>query len=77
MIFNGASSTMNIDNVATTKNPGTNGITSKINFGNVAGGGTTGVDVFEFGIWPVGFSSGQQTSMCHNQFTYWGTTTSC
>jgi hypothetical protein len=33
--------------------------------------------VGEIGIWPIGFSSGQKTSMCHNQFIYWGTPTSC
>lgn len=31
----------------------------------------------EVGLWRQGFSSGNRTSMCHNQFTYWGTATSC
>lgn len=33
----------------------------------------------EFGVWAVTFSSGNQASLCHNQFVYWGSLfgTSC
>ena len=34
-------------------------------------------DITEVGVWPLGFTSGQQTSMCHNQYSYWGTSVSC
>jgi len=31
----------------------------------------------EVGVWPVAFTTTQMTNVCHNQFTYWGTPTSC
>jgi hypothetical protein len=31
----------------------------------------------EIGIWSSAFSSGNRTSVCHNQYVYWGTSTSC
>lgn len=38
-------------------------------------------DYFEFGIWGIAFTTtavtGQAVLMCHNQFAYWGTATSC
>lgn len=33
--------------------------------------------VTEAGIWPGGFTSTQAGNLCHNQFAYWGTGTSC
>ncbi len=33
--------------------------------------------IFEVGFWGAGFTGTQRTNMCHNQFTYWGTATSC
>lgn len=38
--------------------------------------GMTG-DIVEMGIWPSGFNATQAGNICHNQFTYWGTSTSC
>lgn len=34
-------------------------------------------NITEVGLWPSGFSAGNRTAMCHNQFTYWGTSVSC
>lgn len=31
----------------------------------------------EFGLWPLAFTSGNRTSLCHNQYAYWGGATSC
>jgi hypothetical protein len=31
----------------------------------------------EAGIWTAGFTTAQIGTMCHNQYTYWGTSTSC
>lgn len=38
--------------------------------------GMTG-NMGEMGIWPVKFTGTQATNVCHNQFVYWGTSTSC
>lgn len=78
-IENGASSTINVDDTKTTTSPGTNATGT----GGVAIGARLGGSVFltgsvsEAGLWGSGFSTGNQTSMCHNQFVYWGTATSC
>jgi hypothetical protein len=34
-------------------------------------------DVVEVLLYPTAFSNGDDTKMCHNQFSYWGTSTSC
>lgn len=74
-IANGAGSSIQVD---ATPNTGLSVGTTA--FG--AGGPDFGQNGFtgkaaEFGIWPIGFSGTQQTNMCHNQFTYWATSTSC
>jgi hypothetical protein len=78
LIENGASSTANVDNTttATTVGSGTlSAISTRIaSFNGLKFTGT----IMEVGIWStVGFSSTNQTNMCHNQFAYWGTVTSC
>lgn len=78
-IFNGASSTFNVDNSATSPGtPGVNNISTALvlNAGNSGGNALQGYDV-EWGYWASTFSSGNQTSICHNAFVYWGTGTSC
>jgi hypothetical protein len=45
--------------------------------GSTAAANNAAIDFFELGVWPSAFSTGNQTSMCHNQFAYWGTSTSC
>jgi hypothetical protein len=78
-IFNGASSIANVDNTQTTGlSAGTNTVTAnpvifgQNNFSNFFLG-----EMVEGGIWGGGFTTGQQTNMCHNAFTYWATSTSC
>lgn len=76
-IFNGASSVISVDNTETTISPGSNttGANSlKIGTGN---DGTFLGYIWEAGVWPSAISAGNRTSMCHNQFVYWGTSTSC
>lgn len=73
---NGASSTIKVNNVAPAAAvPG-----ASTSFGT--GGASFGANTYagkmtEVGIWPIGFSTTQQTNMCHNQFTYWATSASC
>jgi hypothetical protein len=74
-VINGGSSALNIDGTETT---GTvNGVTSA---GQIAIAGAA-ANVLEEGEW--GFldnsavSSGTRTSLCHNQYLYWTTATSC
>jgi hypothetical protein len=81
-VLNGASSILNVDNVSPpTINPGTIGFSSggasPIDLGNGSLGAPLTVDMFEVGVWASAFSSGNQTSICHNQFAFWGTATSC
>jgi hypothetical protein len=65
---------------------GSNGTPGSGGTNNMTGPGVVGTDSFgsfldgnvvEYSIWSSAFSSGNSTTMCHNQFTYWGTSTSC
>lgn len=75
-VFNGASSTISIDGVATTGvNPSTNAGNAKMGFGahvNAASPLDLGY-AFEAGEWPSAFTVGNLTSMHTNQSAYWGT----
>ncbi len=78
-VANGASSKIDVDGTTTTANAGASAFGSG---GTIYIANVNNIQVFlgyitEIGMWPVGFSSGQITSMCHNQFSYWGTVTSC
>jgi Alpha-L-arabinofuranosidase B, catalytic len=79
-VFNGASSIFNIDGTGTTVSPGTSGPSNAnpLAVGSAGNGSNflTGY-LMEQGLWPVAFSSAQNTSMCHNQYGYWATSTSC
>lgn len=77
-IANGASSVINVDNTNSTVSPGGNALGTPFAVGNdqLNGGGMTG-EIMEVGVWSGSFSTTQRTNMCHNQFTYWGTSTSC
>lgn len=76
-IFNGASSSIVVDGTSATVNPSTGGISSSaIAFGQNIGANPFGGHVYEGGLW-AGDKSANNTTMCHNQFTYWGTATSC
>jgi len=80
-VFNGASSTLTIDNQSpVTVNPGTGGIGQPFQMGTFApGGGGNGFSgsISEAGIWASGFNSTQLTNMCHNQWAYWGGGAQC
>ena len=73
-VFTGsASSVLSLDNAETTGNPGTDIPTSGNPFHIMGTALGYEGEFIEGGWWPLGFSSGQRTSMCHNQFTFWGT----
>ena len=72
--------TLNIDNIGiTTGSVGVNSLSTRtLEFAGNSGNSlrTTGEEL-EGGVWSGAFNSGQQTSLCHNQYSYWGTSTSC
>jgi hypothetical protein len=74
-----AGSTLNVDN-ASIVSPGAAGgvsISGPMCFPFNCGNGDMTGFVFAGGYWPVGFTAGQQTSICHSLFTSIGTSTSC
>lgn len=77
-VFNSSSSGVNVDGTTSSGNAGTaqTGTSAGINFGS-GDGIFSKISAGEMGLWPVGFTSTQLTNMCHNQFLYWGTPTSC
>lgn len=79
-IVNGASSAINVDGTNTTGNFGTQTGSTTISFGVDSTFATphyiTGY-LGEGGDWPIAFNSTQYGNLCHNQFLYWGTSTSC
>lgn len=79
-LASGTSTYLEIDGVAgSTANSGTMGITSSNPFiisSNEVSGYLTGKFV-EGGYWATSWSSGNFTSICHNAYAYWGTSTSC
>ena len=73
---NGASTALNIDGTETTGTTTGNTIGSFPNIALVTSSVTS--DVGEYGFWDnTVFTGTQRTNMCHNQFTYWATSTSC
>lgn len=78
-IFNGGSSAVNVNNSVTSGAAGSGGTDGGIAFGanpTFLNDKLTG-KITEGGYWPIAFSAGNQTAMCNNQFTYWGTSVSC
>jgi hypothetical protein len=83
-IVAGASSFLVADVTNNSISPGVNGFGSAaagpLNIGNGSLAGAT-VDLFEIAGWGIAFSTtavtGQSVLICHNQFVYWGTATSC
>ena len=70
----GTTGLVNIDGVQSTGTTGTNNLTARgttINLGTGGSGSLTG-SITEAGIWPSGFSSGNQTLVCKNQQAYYG-----
>lgn len=78
-VANGANSAISVDGAAqTTGNAGSNAASSGIiSLGTSAFSEYMTGDVVEVLLYPTAFTSGNDTSMCHNQFAYWGTSTSC
>lgn len=77
---NTGAGTVNVDGTDTTGTTDTlsTGAAGVVNVGfGPAGTHSYLGKIIEAGFWPVGFSSGNRTSMCHNQFARWGTATSC
>jgi hypothetical protein len=77
----GTSGVINVDGTETTGNSGAAAASTKINvFSNAQVSPSSNLtgDILEAGMWgSTAFSSTQRANMCHNQFTYWGTATSC
>jgi hypothetical protein len=73
-VYNSTSSVANIDGTETTTNPGAEnpGTGAIYLFANGLQQYWTGY-ITESGIWPIGFSSGNRSSMHTNQSAYWGT----
>lgn len=86
-VYNGASSILNVDGTGATVNPGAGQagqgcVELGTNLGgagqcNTASGVYFQGSMAEFGKWPSGFSTANNTAVCHNQYQYWGTSTSC
>lgn len=82
-VYNGASSAINIDGTRTAlSTPGTAGLATvaagKWSIGSAGSGAANYTGrLTETGAWGVAFSSGDETAVCHNQFLFWGTATSC
>ena len=75
-VMAGASTVINVDGTETT---GT--VTGNTSTGSPqawSSNTTNTLEMTEGGAWDnINFSSGQRTAMCHNQYVYWGTGTSC
>ncbi len=72
VVFNGASSSINVDGSSTVVNPGAQGFVNNLNLFSL-GAGTQQFHGYaaEFGIWAGSFSGAQLTSMNSNQHAYW------
>jgi hypothetical protein len=75
-LINGTGSIINIDGSETSISPGTLTTTNT----TIIGGGSShelAGDFAEAGLWPLGFTSSNRSSVCDNQYKYWGTPNSC
>jgi hypothetical protein len=56
-----------------------NNMTGALTVGDKSSTPTNGFtgNITELGLWTVKFSGPEAANMCHNQFVYWGTSTSC
>lgn len=80
--FTGASSAINIDGTDTTGiSVGTNGLSAGSSASNIGASGAA--SNFFTGSWAESgwaagtWTSAQRGALCHNQYTYWGTSVSC
>ncbi len=79
-VANGASSAIYVDNTSTSDNPGAGNFPGSAQAGLFSENAGTSVltgYIAEAGMWGSAFNSTQAGNMCHNQYTYWGTNTSC
>ena len=79
-IFNSTSSAVYINGTSyssLTGTVGTSGMANTLSIGNDTFAENFVGKIAEAGAWGSGFNSTQQSNMCHNQFAYWGTATSC
>ena len=70
-VLNGASSIGSVNGSSNTVNAGTGGLGGNTRFGDNSTSGLNGRAV-EIGVWPVAFSSANNTAMSANQRAYWG-----
>ena len=76
-VWNGTSSSLVINNSSFAA---VAAATTSWNAGLTLGAGSnlySDIYEMELGIWPAAFNSTQQTNICHNQYSYWGTSVSC
>jgi hypothetical protein len=80
-VFNTTTSLMNVDNTVTTGDTGNANIGNCVNCKIFFGQGFSGVDLIgyevEMGIAPAALSTAVQTTLYHNQCSYWATGGSC
>lgn len=77
-VFNGASSNLVVNATSNSGSLNTgNNLSGPLTIGADGFGDAYTGDFFEGGIWGIAFNSTQQSNMCHNQFSYWGTAVSC
>jgi hypothetical protein len=75
-VLNGASTVVNIDGTETTGSY--TGLTTATIYSAFVGAANTVPYATEAGFWDnLAFSPTQRTNLCHNEYTYWGTSTSC
>ncbi len=72
LVFNGASSDMNIDGTANAKSVGTNALGTSVGIFATPGQGSATAEITEHGIWPSAFNGTQSSNMSSNQHSYWG-----
>jgi hypothetical protein len=77
-LYSGASSFLNVDGIETggTTGTGNSGTTLVIGADSNAGSSALSGYINEFGIW-AGTNATQRGNLCHNQYQYYGTATSC
>jgi hypothetical protein len=77
-VANSAASVLNVDGASTTVSPGVLSPGGATVIGDTnSGGHPLTADVLEIVAYPSALSGGAMTNLCHNQFTYWATSTSC
>ncbi|WP_372785035.1 hypothetical protein [Phenylobacterium sp.] len=80
IVGNNTSGAIAVDATQTTSlNMGTSGQLANpfLGSGNSSGSNPLTGKLMEVGMWPVAFTGTQMTNVCHNQFIYYGTPTSC